>query len=89
MKSSECSELFALLSQYLDQELPDDICRQIDTHVSDCPPCVEFIESLKKTIGLCHYFQSENLPNPLPASARDELLTAYRKMLAARNAGEA
>lgn len=87
MRPSECKEIFALLSEYLDQELPDDICRQIDAHVSGCPPCVEFVDSLKKTIELCHSYRSQDLPGPLPASAREDLLAAYRKMRADSNPG--
>lgn len=80
----DCKEIFSLLSQYLDAELPPDLCREIDTHISGCPPCVEFMESLKKSIALCHEYQSRDLPGPLPVKARDELLSAYRKMMEAR-----
>lgn len=84
MKPAECKDVFALLSQYLDEELPDDVCREIDAHISGCPPCVEFVESLRKSIELTRVAESDPAPDPLPASARDELLAAYKKMLAAR-----
>lgn len=84
MKVSECKDIFAMLSEYLDEELPDDICREMDAHIEGCPPCVEFVESLKRSIGLTRCCQSEEKPRPLPDDARDELLAAYRKMLAAR-----
>jgi anti-sigma factor RsiW len=87
MTMTDCNEIFGLLSQYLDAELPEDMCRQIDAHISGCAPCVEFLESLKKSIEICHTYKNHERPGPLPAAAREELLTAYQKMMAARKAG--
>ena len=84
MNVSECKDVFARLSEYLDEELPDDVCREIDSHISGCPPCVEFVASLKKSIELTRGFQAGDRPTPLPAATREELLAAYNKMLAAR-----
>jgi anti-sigma factor RsiW len=83
--SPECQEIFALLSQYLDLELPPDACRAIEAHIRDCAPCVEFAESLKKTIALCHQYSPAEVPAPLNEESRSELEAAYRKMLEARN----
>ncbi len=82
--SGNCKEVFALLSAYLDLELPPDACREIETHLSGCPPCVEFVESLKKSVALCRQYQASEVPEPISQNARAELLAAYRKMLAAR-----
>ncbi len=82
--NESCKEVFALLSQYLDLELPAESCREIETHLSGCAPCVEFVESLRKTIALCRSYEPSEMPAPLSSEARSELLGAYRKMLAAR-----
>jgi anti-sigma factor RsiW len=84
MKKSECKEIFALLSQYLDRELPDDVCQHLESHISDCPPCVEFVESLKKSVELCRSCKSMDTPAPLPAADREKLFAAYQKALANR-----
>jgi len=89
MKVSECKDIFALLSEFLDEELPDDICHEMDAHIQGCLPCVQFVESLKKSIQLTRCCKSEEQPRPLPDEARDELLAAYRKMLAARGQSKA
>lgn len=88
MSIRECKDIFALLSQYLDEELPDDVCREIDAHLSGCAACVQFVESLKKTIEFCRNCPSPECTDPLPDSAREELYAAYQKMLAARKKGE-
>lgn len=77
--TENCKELFALLSDYLNLELPPDACKQIDSHLAGCPPCIEFVESLRKTVELCRHYQPTELPEPLGKHAREQLLEAYRK----------
>jgi RNA polymerase sigma-70 factor (ECF subfamily) len=81
-----CREVFELLSQYLDFELPPEACEEIEGHLAGCPPCVEFAESLRRTVELCHEYEPSEFPNPLSESARNELQRAWDKMLAARRA---
>jgi anti-sigma factor RsiW len=82
--SERCHEIFALLSQYLDLELPPDACQEIESHLNTCAPCIEFADSLRKTVDLCRRYQPEELPQPIGDEARSQLLGAYQKMLAAR-----
>ena len=82
--SEKCKEIFTLLSDYLNLELPPEACGEIETHLAGCLPCIEFTESLRKTVELCRRYQPSELPSPLGRQAREELLAAYEKMLAAR-----
>ena len=43
-----------MLSDYVDLELPTEACGEVESHLADCPACVEFVESLRNTIALCH-----------------------------------
>ena len=61
-RSGQCKEIFALLSDYLNLELPAEACQEIETHLSGCAPCVEFVESLRKTIELCRRYRRPNCP---------------------------
>ena len=81
---AHCKEIASLLSEYIDEELPPELCAEIDAHISDCPPCVQFVESLRKSIALCHEYRSSDQPGPLPRQAHDELRRAYLRMLEAR-----
>ena len=78
----KCREIFALLSQYLDMELPPEACRALEAHIAGCPPCVEFAESLRKTIELCGRYKVTAMPEPLSEQAREELRAAWRKVVA-------
>jgi anti-sigma factor RsiW len=80
----ECKEIFAQLSAYIDAELPEATCEEIQAHIADCAPCVEFVNSLRRTVELCHGHATGEQPAPLSGEARQRLLEAYRGMVAAR-----
>jgi len=44
----DCPEVFALLSDYLDGELPPDEMKRLESHIGGCSPCVTFVDSLRK-----------------------------------------
>jgi predicted anti-sigma-YlaC factor YlaD len=84
MNSEKCKEVASLLSEYLNLELPPEACQEIESHLSGCSPCIEFAESLRKTVELCRQYQPSKLPGPLGQDAREKLLDAYRRMLKER-----
>ncbi len=83
-RTKNCKEVFALLSEYLNLELPPGACEEIESHLAGCPPCIEFAESLRKTVDLCRHYKPSELPAPAGKQAREQLLGAYQAMLAAR-----
>jgi len=80
----KCKEVFALLSEYLNLELPPYACQEVEKHLNGCPPCIEFADSLCKTVELCRQYRPTEMPGPLSDSARLKLMEAYQRMLAAR-----
>jgi Predicted transmembrane transcriptional regulator (anti-sigma factor) len=80
-KCGNCTEIFGMLSEYLDLELPPAMCQEIDEHLATCPPCVDFVKSLRKTVDLCRQYEPSETPAPLGEAARRDLLAAYRRML--------
>ena len=81
----KCKEIFALLSEYLDLELPSDACLEIAAHLEGCQPCVEFANSLRKTVELCRQYEPSEIPAPLSSDTKAELIRAYERMLATRD----
>jgi anti-sigma factor (TIGR02949 family) len=80
-KKNNCKEVFALLSQYLDAELTPEACEDIEKHLAGCPPCIEFLNTLRRTVKLCHCCNpAEQLP-PVSDAQLAELRAAYQKML--------
>ena len=78
---SKCREIFALLSQYLDMELPPEACAAMEQHIASCSPCVEFAESLRKTIDVCKQYEPLAMPAQLTAEAREQLRMAWQKVV--------
>jgi hypothetical protein len=76
--SEKCREVFALLSDYLNLELPTDACEVIEAHLHGCPPCVEFAESLRKTVELCRQYRPSEFPSSVGERAREDLLQTYK-----------
>ena len=82
-----CREVFEHLSEFLDQELPPADCAHIEEHIRDCPPCIEFLESLKTCVRASHELLKEDAPpRPLPEDVREKLVAAWQAALRRRSA---
>ena len=84
MTENDCRNVFAMLSEYLDRELPPGTCEELDRHIQNCTPCVEFVESLRKSVRLGQSYVPGVPPPPVSARFRESLRKAYAKSLAAR-----
>ncbi|HUB81837.1 MAG TPA: anti-sigma factor [Bryobacteraceae bacterium] len=86
MKHDDCAHIFELLSEYLDHELEPASCEQLENHLQDCPECVEFVQSLKRSRELCRQFGGSRQAAQLAPEAMAALRGAYQKMMARRAA---
>jgi len=86
MNEKDCQDVFALLSEYVDRDLPPGTCEELDRHIQACAPCVEFVESLRKSVKLGKTFGSDVTAPPVPQALREALRAAYAKSLAERSA---
>jgi len=74
--SAECREIFARLSEYLDQELDPELCEAVERHNAGCAPCEAFLKSLRTTIELIG-----DQPAPrLSDDQRREILDGYEAL---------
>jgi len=48
----ECIQLADRLSEYLDDELPEELRDEVVSHFQSCANCVTFLESLRRTRNL-------------------------------------
>lgn len=65
-------------------ELAPEEIDEIAEHLQGCPPCLEFIESLKATVQLCKELGSTEQPSPLDPETHQRMLEAYEAMRNAR-----
>lgn len=54
-KPAECRELFANLSEYLDNRIEPKTCEQMRRHIEDCPSCIAFLKDLRRAIDRCKH----------------------------------
>lgn len=47
-----CREFTEFLYDYLCGDLPVDVCAEFESHVAECPECVAYMDSYRKTIQL-------------------------------------
>jgi RNA polymerase sigma-70 factor (ECF subfamily) len=83
MSNRHCKQIFALLSEYLDGQLPVKNCRELERHLQGCRPCIAYLESLKTTVEACRRYQVGAIPAPsrqVKAALRAAARKAREKM---------
>lgn len=65
-----CKALLGSLSEYIDGELPSDLCREIERHLDGCDNCRVVLNTTKRTIDLVHITPEEQT---VPDDVRERL----------------
>lgn len=81
-RERSCKQLFAELSDYLDEELDDSLCTEMEKHMEGCEPCKAFLASLEETIRTCRTAPTESPDARLTAHLRREVLSKYQELMA-------
>ncbi len=76
-RPTSCKALFAQLSNYLDEQLDDSLCEQLEQHFDGCEPCKAFLASLESTIEQLRKLPSDRLNKFDAAQIRKALLAKY------------
>ncbi len=82
-RSGSCRKMFAGLSDYLDGELDDFSCEEIEAHLEGCELCKKFLGSLRTAIQTCQNSPAECPDRQKTAILRKQLLATYSRALAA------
>lgn len=83
MRPAQCKEMFAELSNYLDEQLDDSLCAELEQHLDGCGPCKLFLATLEATIEQCRKAPAECPSGQKAAMLRKELARSYRKVASA------
>lgn len=65
-----CQALLGSLSEYIDGELPPNLCEEIEKHLDGCENCRVVLNTTKRTIDLVRV---EPEKTPIPADVRERL----------------
>jgi RNA polymerase sigma-70 factor (ECF subfamily) len=82
LRPAHCKQMFAELSDYLDEQLDDSLCAELEQHIKGCGPCKAFVATLEATIQQCRR-SAPDRPAPEAARLREELMQQYQKLNAA------
>ncbi len=52
MTNKTCRNLLSQLSDYIDGELEEMLCAEIEQHMAGCPDCQAVVNTLEKTVRL-------------------------------------
>jgi anti-sigma factor (TIGR02949 family) len=65
-----CRRLLDSLSEYIDGELEEMLCAELDRHLEDCEDCRVVVDTLQKTVDLYHV---TSVPPDVPDDVRRRL----------------
>jgi predicted anti-sigma-YlaC factor YlaD len=71
-----CQDLLDQLSEYLDRETREELCREIEEHLDKCHDCRVVVDQTRRTILLYQADQPMDLPGLMAASTRLQTLLA-------------
>jgi RNA polymerase sigma-70 factor, ECF subfamily len=80
-RQRRCKEMFAELSNYLDEELDDSLCEELEKHMDGCEPCKAFLASLEKSIQQCRMTPNVTPDPRVAARFRRELMAEYQELM--------
>ena len=68
----EHGEVRNLSSDFIDEELDRKARRKVETHMEWCPPCRDFVNTLRATVGLLWSTEKKKAPASFVKRMRDE-----------------
>ena len=80
--TARCKAMFAELSNYLDEQLDESLCDELEKHLDGCGPCKVFLASLEATIEQCRTLPAECPTGKDAVKFRKELMKNYARVAA-------
>jgi len=61
-ESYGCQEVVQLLSDYIDDECAPGVRSLVDAHLADCPNCMAFVNTLRKSVAMTKALDYSDIP---------------------------
>lgn len=65
-----CRDIGDLLHDYLEGGLEPALRRQLETHLADCPGCLAFLNTYRRTVSVARDLRCEDIPPELQRKLR-------------------
>jgi anti-sigma factor RsiW len=73
-----CKDAIAILADYLDTVLSEESVQRFEQHLRDCPPCVAYLNTYKRTLELAAAAGRVEMPEEMKRRLRELLLEQLR-----------
>lgn len=70
-EGESCQQMLSTLGEYVDGELSEELCRELERHMQGCQRCRIVVDTLRKTVEL--YQETGEQDDDLPAGVRERL----------------
>ena len=74
----DCGELLEQLSEFIDREAQEELCREIEKHLEHCHDCSIRVDQTQKTILLYQANRQVDVPFAVSEKLRSALAHEYR-----------
>lgn len=81
VRPANCKAMFAELSNYLDEQLDDSMCTELEKHMEGCEPCKAFLTTLENTILALRESAAESPDPKTTRSIREHVLASYKNAM--------
>ncbi len=71
-----CPELANELAAYVDADIDQAACAQVEAHLARCPRCAGACDALSRTVSLCRRIPGGDVPAPVRSAVRRALRAA-------------
>ena len=75
-----CKEFLQEISDFLDENVDEELRRKLEAHISQCPNCFVILDTTKKTIQVFKGVDAQ----PIPTEVHNRLIRAVEKKAAAK-----
>ncbi len=69
-----CRDAIALIGEYLESALGEEILQDLERHLRDCPPCVAYLNTYRRTRDLAADASRVEMPEEMRERIRQFLL---------------
>jgi anti-sigma factor RsiW len=73
-----CRDAIAVLADYLEMALPPETLQALEQHLHDCPPCIAYLNTYRRTRDLTAEAQRVAMPAEMKERLRRFLLARLR-----------
>jgi anti-sigma factor RsiW len=74
-----CSKYIQDIADYIDGEIDETLCAQLEEHLKTCNNCRIMVDTLKQTVVLCREGVKEELPPEIGSKLNDAIRKRWEK----------